>query len=332
MKYRDRYLIVAGLTLVSSMLACGLPTAGGPPPVVLPTLTETKVAPATPTGLPTSQPIPTLAPPASPTISPQPVQAPTQIPPTLVPTYTPLPTYTALPTYTTVPTHTPVPTVSYAGPGKRQGISIPAVFMSVKPVINADFSEWNMQKYSVNYVVFGSANWTGSADLSGKLMVGWDNDKLYIAIKVVDDTYVQNAHGAQLFKGDSLDILVDTNVSGDYYLRALNGDDFQLGISPGSPQAGNNMEAYLWYPTARAGSVTNIIMEAYQLDDGYRLEAAIPWSIFGVIPYVGQHFGFAFSLSDDDQLGTTTQQSMTSTLSTRKLTDPTTWGDLTLVK
>jgi hypothetical protein len=92
------------------------------------------------------------------------------------------------------------------------------------------------------------------------------------------------------------------------------------------------MEGYLWYPTARAGSVTKIVLEAVLLDDGYRLEAAIPWSTFGVIPYVGQHFGFAFSISDDDQLGTTTQQSMVSTISTRKLTDPTTWGDLTLVK
>ncbi len=204
--------------------------------------------------------------------------------------------------------------------------------MSVKPVINADFSDWNFQKYPVTYVVFGSKNWTGSADLSGKLMVGWDNDKLYIAIKVSDDTYVQNAHGAQLYKGDSIDILLDTNVPSDYYLAALSSDDFQLGISPGSPQPGNNMEAYLWYPKARAASISDVKIEAYLLDDGYRLEAAIPWSTFGVTPFAGQHFGFAFSLSDDDQPGTTVQQTLVSNIPNRQLTNPTTWGDLTLVK
>jgi hypothetical protein len=331
MKYKARSLIVAGIALTMSMLACSLPAASGPPPVVLPTLTPTSATPATPTGLPTSPVIPTTVQNLTTTNTPV-IPTSTQIPPTLIPTYTPLPTYTPFPTYTPIPTNTPVPTVSYAGPNKRPGISISAVFMSTKPVINADFSDWNMQKYPVNYIVYGANNWTGSADLSGKLMVGWDNDKLYIAIKVIDDTYVQNAHGAQLYKGDSLEILLDTNVPSDYYLQVLSGDDFQLGISPGSPQPGNAMEAYLWYPQSRAGSVTNIAMEAYQLDDGYRLEAAIPWSIFGVIPFVGQHFGFAFSLSDDDQPGTTTQQTLASTVPTRKLTNPTTWGDLTLVK
>ena len=150
--------------------------------------------------------------------------------------------------------------------------------------------------------------------------------------KVLDDTYVQNAHGAQLYKGDSVDILLDTNVASDYYLQALSGDDFQLGISPGSPQPGNKMEAYLWYPKNRAGSLPDVKIEAFLLDDGYRLEAAIPWSTFGIIPFAGQHFGFAFSLSDDDDPGTTIQQSMVSNIQNRQLTNPTTWGDLTLVK
>ena len=325
MKHRSYTLLVAGVSLALSMVACNFPGPSAPTPFAFPTPTKTMKAVTSPTVSPTPQVIPTLAPPPSATAPAQPVEIPSLTPVPVIPTATQI-----SPTLT--PTRTTVPTVSYAGPGQRKGISISAGYMTVKPVINADFSDWNFQKYPVNYVVFGLKNWTGNADLSGKLMVGWDNDKLYIAIKVLDDTYVQNAHGAQLFKGDSLDILLDTNVASDYYLQALSSDDFQLGISPGSPQPGNTMEAYLWYPKARAGSLSDVKIEAFLLDDGYRLEAAIPWSTLGVTAHAGQHFGFAFSLSDDDQPGTTIQQSMVSTIPNRQLTNPTTWGDLTLVK
>ena len=65
-------------------------------------------------------------------------------------------------------------------------------------------------------------------------------------------------------------------------------------------------------------------------DELYRIEAAIPWSVFGVTPSVNSHFGFALSVSDNDDTGTNVQQSMASSASTRKLTDPTTWGELVL--
>jgi hypothetical protein len=325
MKHRNHILLAAGFSLALSMLACNLPGPSAPTPFVFSTSAQTITAVISPTASLTPQAIPTIAPVPSATTPAQPVEIPSSTPVPATPTATQIPP-------TPVPTQTTVPTVSYAGPGQRKGVSIPAGYMAVKPVINADFSDWNFQKHPVSYVVFGSKNWKGSGDLSGKLMVGWDNDKLYIAIKVLDDTYVQNARGAQLYKGDSIDILLDTNVASDYYLKALSSDDFQLGISPGSPQPGNKMEAYLWYPKNRAGSLPDVKIEAFLLDDGYRLEAAIPWSTFGIIPFAGQHFGFAFSLSDDDDPGTTIQQSMVSTIPNRQLTNPTTWGDLTLVK
>jgi hypothetical protein len=63
---------------------------------------------------------------------------------------------------------------------------------------------------------------------------------------------------------------------------------------------------------------------------GYNIEAAIPWAQLGVIPATGQHFGFTFSVSDNDTPATTVQETMVSNVATRHLTNPTTWGDLTL--
>jgi hypothetical protein len=162
--------------------------------------------------------------------------------------------------------------------------------------------------------------------------VGWDKNYLYLGVRVIDATYVQNASGANLYKGDSVEILLDTNVSADYYLASLSSDDYQLGISPGSPTAGQNMAAYLWYPASAEGPRGNVLIAARPRDDGYVIEAAIPWGIFGVTPFNGQHFGFAFSVSDNDNPNQNVQQSMVSSSPIRILTDPTTWGDLVLVQ
>jgi len=66
--------------------------------------------------------------------------------------------------------------------------------------------------------------------------------------------------------------------------------------------------------------------------DGYIVEVAIPWNAFGVSPKKGQHYGFIFSISDNDHTSKNIQQTIVSTIDDRVLMDPTTWGDLILVK
>jgi hypothetical protein len=196
--------------------------------------------------------------------------------------------------------------------------------------IDGNFDEWNLERLPVTNLIVGGSNWAGEADLSGNFMLAWDEDNLYIAVRVWDDSYVQNATGEELYKGDSVEILLDTNVAGDYYLDSLSVDDFQLGISPGTPSLNIDPESYLWYPGSAAGYYQKIKASAMPADGGYRLEMKIPWFIFNVTPESGDHYGFAFSISDNDRAGRSEQQTMVSNVATRTLTDPTTWGDLAL--
>lgn len=316
-------LLMTGL-LILSALACNFPFVSAPTPIVFPTpdLTMTAVfnptQPTPPVGFPTF----TLPPPLE---SPVPTDSP--VPPT------PLPTDTATPLPPTpIPTRTPTPTTSYVGPEKRPKFSMSGYYFSTPPDINGNLGDWNLDRYLVENVVFGKSNHTGTDDLSGRAMIGWNDNNLYLGIRVIDDKYVQNAKGADLFKGDSLDILIDTDVSSDFYLGALNADDFQLGISPGSPSPDENLESYLWFPKSIEGKREAVKISSRTKEDGYVVEAAIPWSVFDVTPETGQHFGFVFSISDNDNSNNNVQQSMVSYVPIRTLTDPTTWGDLTLVK
>lgn len=235
-------------------------------------------------------------------------------------------------TNTVAPTNTTAPQPTRTAPATRSGVTITASFMNDRPTIDGRLDEWpSLERHRITDVVFGANRYTGEEDLSARaVMFGWDEDFLFIAGRVIDDDYVQTAEGENIFLGDSLEILLDADVPGDYYDQSLNDDDYQLGISPGYGEPGVDMEAWLWYPRSERGEADEVRIGAMEVDDGYRFEIAIPWDLFDIDPQTGRTFGFAFSISDNDNPNDDVQQTMVSTVPRRVLTDPTTWGNLTL--
>jgi hypothetical protein len=315
--HRIRFFILASL-ISGIALACQLSASKPPTPFIFPTpdltgtaIYENVVTSLAPTPSATGISVQTATLPPLPSSTTVPVVTATSVP--TVPTATPPPT----PTVTSVPL--------YRSVGK-----IVATFFQTPPNIDGNLSKWGLFQYPVDYVVYGAADWVDSQDLSAKVMVGWDYNNLYLGVHVFDSRYVQNSTGAKLYLGDSLDLLIDTNLSGDFYVNSLSPDDFQLGISPGSPDPGKKPEAYLWFPANIKGKRTQVQIAAQKVDGGYDVEVGIPWSVFEVVPVAGQHFGFAFSVSDNDKRTEDLQQSMVSTVPNRRLTNPTTWGDLLL--
>jgi len=205
-----------------------------------------------------------------------------------------------------------------------------ALYLSTAPVLDGTWDEWSTVEYPISIVVYGLNSWDGAADLMGSYKVGWDYTYLYLAVKVNDDKYTQVSTGGFLYKGDSLEVLVDTNLMGDLNVRSLDWDDYQIGISPGRPVPGSSQEAYLWYPANLTGGRSSILIAAVGVDGTYRVEAAIPWTVLNVTPNQDMMLGFAVSISDDDLNGAAAQQTMISSCATRSLVDPTTWGALTL--
>jgi hypothetical protein len=305
---------VTFLALIA-LAGCNLPLNQTPTPIVFPTPNLTLTA--------------IFAPPVTvpPTVTPNPIMTATQPSlPTALPTQGGNSTATP-PAATTSPTQAASLTPVVAG---RPAST--ASYLSSAPSVNGDWGEWTTTEYPIKSVVYGATNWSGSADLQGAYRVGWDATNLYLAVKVTDDKYVQNSSGDNLYKGDSLELLLDSNLAGDAAMRSLSVDDYQLGISPGNPSVGSSPEAYLWFPANKKGKLTNVQIGAVAMTGGYRVEVAIPWSVFGVTPSSGQQYGFAVSVSDNDNTSANVQQSMISSAPDRSLVDPTTWGVLTLNK
>jgi len=213
---------------------------------------------------------------------------------------------------------------------RPNGAPIHASHRLTPPTIDGDLGDWSEFPYLINQPVYKPENWSGMTDQSATFALAWDSTSLYLAAQIVDDVHVQTQHGETLFRGDSLEMLLDVNLGGDYDSAELSGDDFQLGLSPGS-FVGDQPEAYLWFPTAKKGKPAGVVVAARNSGgEGYLLEASIPWSLFGISPSAGNTYGFALSSSDNDALETAEQQSMISVFVTRRLTNPTTWGTLVL--
>ena len=260
-------------------------------------------------------------------------QAPGSPPVAVVSTPVSTPTATQVPAATPLPTNTPAPTtVSYEGPAKRDAPTIKAMRLNQKPTIDGQLDEWSLERTAVESVVFGKNNWSGTSDLSGKVMLGWNDSYLFVAVRVYDDIHAQNATGEDIYKGDEVELQFDVKVSADYYLNELSGEDYQIGISAGAPGTdGREPEAFLYYPDKKTRSLDEVQIGVVYVDDGYKMEAAIPWEILTVIPQSGLNLGFAFSISDNDNTASNVQQSLVSNVAGRMLTNPMTWGNLTLV-
>jgi hypothetical protein len=300
-------LLILSLTLLLS--ACQLPFSTGAKEVLA---TQTPII-LIATDVPSSTSTPVTA-----------TVTATLAPPTATATETQTPTETVTETSTSTATLTKTP------PPTRAGGLFYAAYMPSAPVIDGVWDEWSSTAYSANAVVYGGSERSDSTDLDASLRIGWDWHYLYLAVKIHDDVYAQHASGQNLYLGDSLELLFDAYLYDDFYSAEMTGDDYEIGISPGNPDVNGSKEAVAWYPRSGNGSRNSVVIGSVRNDGVTRVEVAIPWGVLGVSPYNWAHYGFAFSVSDNDNTNENLQQSMVSCVPGRKLLNPTTWGELIL--
>ncbi len=245
----------------------------------------------------------------------------TAIAPTLVPgTLGPAPTVTlAAATAPAAPTAPPEGQVS-------------ATRLSGPPAIDGDLGDWPaISPVSSAFRVFQTAGWDGTQDLEALWRLGWDDSRLYIGVQVSDDRHVQTQTGNQIFRGDSLDMQIDTDPQAG--ASRVNPRTFQIIFSPGN--FGSLPPSAFRFQGTEAGQVLDaaghgIQVAARQTAGGYILEAAIPWSDLNVAPAAGLELGLALNANDNDTPDTAVQEVMMSHVSTRLFLDPSSWGRLVL--
>lgn len=229
-----------------------------------------------------------------------------------------------------LPDNTQVPAPTVTLPPDPAGAS--ATYVSSAPAIDGAIDDWpDSPTVRSTHRVYAYEGWDGTGDLEATWRLAWDEGRFYVAVQIGDDVHVQTQQGAFIYQGDSVEIQVDINPEAG--ATRVNPATTQVILSPGDfsgipPSAarfrgtdGGDL------PHAPGHSIE---VDARQTPDGYVLEAAIPWANLNLTPVPGMRLGLALNANDNDTPGVARQEVMLSSVAGRTLTNPTTWGTLTL--
>jgi len=191
--------------------------------------------------------------------------------------------------------------------------------------IDGDLSDWSLvpDKIVLNskdHVTYGGNIWKSPQDLSGLVQLSWRQEALYVAATVTDDTLRQTQRGSNLWKGDHIELYLDTAPDTDSGGTIFGPRQFEIGLSPGNfSRSGDALtdikpEAYIFLPANT--SAQGIQVAAQRTANGYVLEASIPWTVLNFKPQVGLPLAVEVGLSDTD--GTEPAQEKFMTIGTAK--------------
>jgi len=184
-------------------------------------------------------------------------------------------------------------------------VGVPKAHAPVKLDGTLDEADWTRSKprkldREVQFrKLLPTSNWTGPDDLSAALQFLWDENYLYVGVKVKDDVFRNTMDGSAIWGGDGLQFLIDPararrDKPGKY--------DYAMGIGTQGPVAWCYLSAD--GKAAPAGEARDIIVTGTPAKDGtggMTYEIAIPWSRLSPFqPGVGANLGLAVILNVDD--------------------------------
>lgn len=196
--------------------------------------------------------------------------------------------------------------------------------------LDGRLAEWVGAGVPITTPTFGVERWNGRRDLSGEAWAAWDDQYLFLAVRVTDDSHVQTQRGWEMYRGDSVEFWLDADLTGDFEQAEGNADDWQFGFSPGNF---NDLrpEGVIYLPVRDESRHGALRVRALPAPDGYSLEVRIPWELVGVEPVPEAAFGYDIDISDNDLPETGEEQTRVSTSPTMQWNRPTTLGNLILL-
>lgn len=176
--------------------------------------------------------------------------------------------------------------------------------------INVDggLDDWNLNTYREDqygvldssniqfYPGIGSMKSDGDKDLSAKVYAAWDDDYIYIAAVVRDDSVERD--GANPYQNDGLTLWIDGAHDG--------GPSIEGAPDVDSAQIELNSDGFVAVYRAFdiAGITEKVICAGKDTATGYVVEAAIPYDILDALeklkPKLGSVIGLAWSFNDND--------------------------------
>lgn len=142
--------------------------------------------------------------------------------------------------------------------------------------VDGDLSDWSAlpEELTAPRQVFGRANWTGPDDASLRFGAVWDDEYLYLAVKVTDDRVVRRGN-VRVWEQDAVALFLDARPDPErsasragWYDRHR---DYLLLVVAPPGNATQEMEVL-----ERSELPEGLLVAARRIEGGYAIEAAVP--------------------------------------------------------
>ena len=165
------------------------------------------------------------------------------------------------------------------------------------PLVDGSLDEWSgAAKFELlpsGHLESGQAG--DDKDVSAKVMLLWDDERLYFAIHVRDNELVCLKKDSGIHQSDSVELFIDPQGDG---LEWDNASDIQLAFSPTCPPPA---QSQVWsYFDKRIPTLQEVDYAAQIIKNGYDIESSISWKFLGVQPMRGMRIGFSSAVNDTD--------------------------------
>ena len=177
------------------------------------------------------------------------------------------------------------------------------------PVIDGDPNDWEQVPCATvlnkSHITWGQAQYKGEEDLSGTVKLCFDSNYLYLLVEVVDEV-IKTASDKNIFVSDHVE-LDFAPVYKDGACGPRPKDWRILAFTPGTVEESGDpladMEADATAAAPPGLDWSGVDTGASITEDGYVLEARIPWKVLGVKGPIntGLVFGVDVHISDSDK-------------------------------
>lgn len=166
-----------------------------------------------------------------------------------------------------------------------------------RPVIDGDLAEWDLthplRLTAAKDRELGEIS--SSKDASGHFFLTYDENYLYFAARIKDDSLVVKLAQDKIWKDDCVELFFDPRGN---QMEWKNPKDIQLGLSPGEWE--NEGRTWAWFQEIDPSGRKWVKLKVTRRADGYDLEAKISWQFLRIKPRAGLQFGFTPAIHDRD--------------------------------
>ena len=160
------------------------------------------------------------------------------------------------------------------------------------------FKDWpNSSAIHLDRSFLESGHLQDDSDLSGDIRLAWDEEALYFAAAVKDDSLILRKAGKNIWMDDLIEIYIDPEGDGLYWYDK---GDFQIGFRPETTEGG--AQVWSWFQGGedllRTGQAR---ARSFGDDKGYWLEGALQWSHVGLAPKAGSEIRISVAIHDLDR-------------------------------